>query len=166
MSHLVFVFGTLKEGFPNFATNKGVRIPGEFVTVERFPLYLVGARFSPWLMSSPGAGHNVAGQVFEVDPATLAQMDALERIDETDGYRRASIDVVPRTMPLGLRLSVFGYLKPTEHLTMSEVRLGPLAEYSAEHAALYKSRALTPPSSGQPAAVAHVERYTFASEHL
>lgn len=50
MSHLVFVFGTLKEGFPNFATNKGVRRGGDFVTASRYPLYLVGERCSPWLI--------------------------------------------------------------------------------------------------------------------
>jgi hypothetical protein len=32
MSQHVFVFGTLKEGFPNFGANKGIRIPGKFVT--------------------------------------------------------------------------------------------------------------------------------------
>ncbi|WP_285414832.1 hypothetical protein [Variovorax sp. efr-133-TYG-130] len=35
MTDLVFVFGTLKEGFPNFTTNRGKRVAGEFVTVER-----------------------------------------------------------------------------------------------------------------------------------
>ena len=54
--HLVFVFGTLKEGYPNFATNRGRRIPGDFVTRERYPLYLMGERFSPWLVSSPAKG--------------------------------------------------------------------------------------------------------------
>ena len=42
MAHLVFVFGTLKEGFPNFRINKGIRVVGEFVTVQRFPLHLIG----------------------------------------------------------------------------------------------------------------------------
>ena len=54
MSHRVFVFGTLKEGFPNFATNRGRRIAGGFVTVQRYPLYLVGERFSPWLLDAAG----------------------------------------------------------------------------------------------------------------
>ncbi|MDB5873899.1 MAG: gamma-glutamylcyclotransferase [Ramlibacter sp.] len=143
MPERVFVFGTLKEGFPNFATNKGARVPGDFITVERFPLYLVGERFSPWLIAAPGTGHQVAGQVFEVDPAALARMDALERIHEADGYRRIPVDVVARATPAGPRLSVFAYVKPSDQLAMSEVRLGPLAEYTAEHAALYTKRALT-----------------------
>jgi gamma-glutamylcyclotransferase (GGCT)/AIG2-like uncharacterized protein YtfP len=43
MEHLVFVFGTLKEGFPNFTVNRGVRVPGSFSTCSAYPLYLVAA---------------------------------------------------------------------------------------------------------------------------
>lgn len=158
MSHLVFVFGTLKEGFPNFGTNMGVRIPGEFITMREFPLYLVGDRFSPWLIASPGAGHQVVGQVFEVEQAALTLMDKLERIDQADGYRRQFIDIAPRATKPATPFSVFAYLKAPEHLTISEVRLGPLAEYTMEHAALYRSRVLTPPSSVRPATAAPVVR--------
>ena len=48
--HLVFVFGTLKDGFPNFATNRGTRLPGAFRTCSAYPLYLVGYRHVPWLL--------------------------------------------------------------------------------------------------------------------
>jgi gamma-glutamylaminecyclotransferase len=142
MPHLVFVFGTLKEGFPNFRRNHGVRLPGEFVTEQRLPLYLVGERHSPWLINSPGQGHQVAGQVFQVDHAALDQMDDLERINEPDGYRRLSISVVARDSSSGVSSLVFAYLKPPEQLSLSSVRLGPLAEYTLEHAALYQSRGL------------------------
>ena len=47
--HLVFVFGTLKEGFPNFATNRGARVAGSFRTRAAYPLYLVGDRHVPWI---------------------------------------------------------------------------------------------------------------------
>ena len=92
----IFVFGTLKEGFPNFATNRGRRVEGEFQTCQRLPLYLVGERFSPWLIDQPGEGFQVAGQVFEVDAATLALMDQLERTHEPDGYVRQTINVQDR----------------------------------------------------------------------
>ena len=47
MTHLVFVFGTLKEGFPNFATNRGVRVPGAFTTKYRYPpLCILSSKFS------------------------------------------------------------------------------------------------------------------------
>jgi gamma-glutamylaminecyclotransferase len=142
MSHLVFVFGTLKEGFPNFRRNRGVRVPGEFVTEQRLPLYLVGERHSPWLINSPGQGHQIAGQVFRVDHAALEQMDTLERINEPDGYRRLSISVVAQGASSGVSSLVFAYLKHPEQLSLSDVRLGPLAEYTLEHAALYRSRGL------------------------
>ena len=66
MEHLVFVFGTLKEGFPNFGVNRGARVPGEFRTCAAYPLYLVGERHSPWLVEAPHTGFRVTGQVFRV----------------------------------------------------------------------------------------------------
>jgi gamma-glutamylaminecyclotransferase len=138
--HVVFVFGTLKEGFPNFHVNKGARVHGEFVTVDRFPLYLVGERCSPWLVHSAGEGHRVAGQVFQVDDAALALMDQLERVSEPDGYVRVSIEVELRGAPQSVPISVFAYLKPPAQFRLADVRRGPLAEYALDHAALYRSR--------------------------
>jgi gamma-glutamylaminecyclotransferase len=137
MLHRVFVFGTLKQGFPNFATNRGQRVPGRFVTTLRYPLYLVGERHSPWLLDSPGEGQRIAGQLFEVDGPTLEAMDRLERITEPDGYRRVEIDVEAEAQP-AQRASI--YLKPREQFDPTEARLGPLGEYTLEHAALYRSR--------------------------
>jgi gamma-glutamylaminecyclotransferase len=139
MSQLVFVFGTLKQGFPNFATNRGRRLPGQFITRERWPLYLVGERHSPWLIDQPGQGEQVAGQVFEVDDAALAAMDALERVAEPDGYRRVMIAVLAAASD-AVVLQVFAYLKPAHQLLPGEVRAGPLADYTPDHAALYRPR--------------------------
>jgi gamma-glutamylaminecyclotransferase len=139
MAVRVFVFGTLKEGFPNFHINRGRRVPGDFVTVQVYPLYLVGERRSPWMLDQPGAGLNVRGQVFEVDDAALAQMDLLERIGEPDGYRRVRIAVAAPPAPD--TLEVFAYLKnPTEFPPVAADALGPLAEYTPTHAALYRWR--------------------------
>jgi gamma-glutamylaminecyclotransferase len=138
--HRVFVFGTLKEGFPNFATNRGTRVPGRFKTRQPLPLYLVGDRHVPWLLDAPGQGLQVGGQVFEVDADTLAAMDRLERITEPDGYRRVWIEVVddtPGALPPDL---VHAYLKPPQHLQADLPRLGPLDEYTLAHAALYRPR--------------------------
>jgi gamma-glutamylaminecyclotransferase len=135
----VFVFGTLKEGFPNFVVNTGRRIAGEFVTLERYPLYLVGERHSPWMIDLPGQGHRVAGQLFEVDEAGLARMDALERITEPDGYRRLRIRVAKRGGEMGDFVEAFVYLQPTMPRA-EDIRLGPLDDYSPAHASLYRSR--------------------------
>jgi len=136
--HLVFVFGTLKDGFPNFATNRGTRLPGVFRTQSPYPLYLVGDRCVPWLVDAPGTGMRVAGQVFEVDDDTLAAMDRLERISEPDGYRRHFL-ALEGGEPSRV-LSAHAYVKSPDQLVTSEVRAGPLAEYTLQHAALYRPR--------------------------
>jgi len=142
MPSLVFVFGTLKEGFPNFHVNRGRRVPGDFVTVNAYPFYLVGERRSPWLLDQPREGNNVIGQVFEVDEAALGEMDVLERVDRSGGYLRRTIEVQALGQPgPTTRLSVFAYLKdPVEFREASTDAIGPLHEYTPEHAALYRSR--------------------------
>lgn len=138
--HLVFVFGTLKEGFPNFATNKGRRLPGEYLTQERFPLYLVGERMSPWMIGQPGQGLQVRGQVFAVSDNALAAMDLLERIHAPDGYRRQQIAVLPCDSTTSLPLNVQVYLKPAEQFAVELARKGPLAAYELADAQLYRPR--------------------------
>ena len=139
MHHLVFVFGTLKEGFPNFATNRGVRVGGTFKTRKPYPLFLVGERRSPWLMDEPGAGLHVEGEIFRVDESTLQAMDRLERVTAPDGYRRVLLEVECReTAACHL---AYAYLKPVGQLVPSDIREGPLGAYTHDHAALYRPRA-------------------------
>ena len=140
MNHLIFVFGTLKQGFPNFAINKGRRLPGVFLTKDRYPFYLVGERHSPWLVDRPGEGERVVGQVFEVDEAALKAMDALERVHEPDGYRRVKIPVAPDRDDAGASIDVFVYMKQARHFDLTQAKVGPLREYLPEHAALYRPR--------------------------
>lgn len=135
----VFVFGTLKEGFPNAGTNKGSRVAGEFLTRNRYPLYLVGERYSPWLVLSEGEGLQVRGQVFMVDEATLVDMDRLERTHQVDGYRRIQIPVFAEST--NEEMQVFVYVKPPRQLEGMRVQLGPIAEYELAHAVLYQKRA-------------------------
>jgi gamma-glutamylaminecyclotransferase len=139
MDYLVFVFGTLKEGFPNFATNRGVRIGGRFITREAYPLYLVGDRHSPWLIDEPGAGMRVAGEVFRVDADDLGAMDRLERVAQPDGYRRVLLEVECAETALCQR--AYAYVKAADQLVPSQIRKGPLNAYTQEHAALYRARA-------------------------
>jgi gamma-glutamylaminecyclotransferase len=134
----VFLFGTLKKGFPNSSTNKGSRVAGEFITKNRYPLYLVGERYSPWLVLSEDEGFQVRGQVFTVDEATLDDMDHLERIHETDGYRRVQVQVFSESTHE--EMQVFMYVKPPQQLEGKLVQLGPIAEYELEHASLYQKR--------------------------
>ena len=148
MNHLVFVFGTLKEGFPNFGSNTGTRISGHFETVSRYPLYLVGERHSPWMVNAPGSGERVMGQLFNVDANALQKMDVLERVTENDGYQRIAIKVRLCAAEQSKEQEFFAYLKHPKHLGAAAMMCGPLKEYSLEHAALYQSRST--PSSQTP----------------
>jgi gamma-glutamylaminecyclotransferase len=134
----VFLFGTLKEGFPNSSTNKGSRVAGEFLTRNRYPLYLVGERYSPWLVLSEGEGLQIRGQVFMVDEVTLGDMDRLERTHEADGYRRVQILVFSESTKEEMLVFVYG--KPAEQLEGKLIQLGPVAEYELEHSSLYQQR--------------------------
>ena len=53
--HLLFVYGSLKEGFPNFHVNRGRRRPGSFVTAQPHELWLLGGQL-PALFAAAGDG--------------------------------------------------------------------------------------------------------------
>lgn len=134
--HRVFVYGTLKEGFRNFAVNRGARIAGEFVTVQAYPLHVVGEFGLPWLVHAAGEGHAVRGQLFEVDDATLAAMDTLERIHDAHWYTRRVLAVRPADG--GAALRALAYFGDAERALHDTVHHGPIAEYLPEHQVLYR----------------------------
>lgn len=137
---LLFLFGTLKQGFPNAASNRGRRVGGVFRTLDRLPLLLVGERHVPWLVDSPGLGERVAGELYEVDAAALAAMDALERVGEPDGYQRKAVRVQADTPGDATVVLAQVYLKRADQVIEPDVQLGPLAEYTLEHARQYRHR--------------------------
>ena len=138
MNHDIFVYGTLREGYPNHHHNVGERKAGTFRTVEQFPLVLNGRRNSPCLIYSPGQGYCVRGEVYRVDDEGLILMDTLERIATADGYQRRQIKITSETqLPPG-EITVFAYLKPAD--SVRDIHQGPLQEYTLEHASLYRPR--------------------------
>ncbi len=130
---LLFVYGSLKEGFPNFHVNRGRRVPGRFRTVHPHPLYLANGHL-PCLLAEPGSGHHVIGQLFEVTAEALADMDALERVGEPGGYERVTIAVeaIDNSGDGPVRADV--YVQHPERLAVPGTHPGPLAEYTIEHA--------------------------------
>ena len=64
--------------------------------------------------------------------------DRLERVACADGYRRVSIVVVDEAG--GREYEVDVYARTAPQLRATDIRLGPLAEYSLQHAALYRPR--------------------------
>lgn len=145
----LFVYGTLKEGFPNHVLNQGQRIAGTFRTRQPFPLYVVQLPHedrAPWLVHLPGEGHQVMGQVFEVDEAVLPAMDAFEEVGLPTGYMRVQIelDAGPEhtnTTPL----HAHAYMKPADQLPACLEREGPFAEYTLALAAGYRLATRTTP---------------------
>lgn len=139
---VVFVYGTLKEGFPNFHINQGRRLPGSWRTEAAYALYLVGSRSSPWMRAEAVNGLSVRGQLFEVSADGLAAMDRLERVDAEDGYRRRRIQVLPCDADRSAASWAWVYLKPTEQWGGQMIVEGPMSEYLPAHAARYQARSV------------------------
>lgn len=133
--HQIFVYGTLKKDFPNHKTNKGKRLNGDYLTKGRYPFYIVGQRFTPWLMLDEGNGHHIRGQVFTINDATLADMDKLERITQLKGFRRIQMTVISEQS--GQELLVFAYGKPLEQLQDTVIQTKLDNEYTVEHSLPY-----------------------------
>jgi gamma-glutamylaminecyclotransferase len=115
MSHMVFVYGTFKKGFPNHDGNMdGARLVGKFKTLDKYPLVINGERGSPCILNEPGKGYQVQGELYEVDDEGLARMDALEGINRPDGYRRHTISVVSLSKNKAEQKEAEIYLKDPE----------------------------------------------------
>lgn len=145
----VFLYGTLKRDFPNEPHRTSEQLGTTWITVDAYPLMLCGPRCSPCLLAEPGAGLPVIGELHKVDLAGLERLDALERIDEYDGYRRRFIRVRPHGESgvdgeagddgaMAASRMVSTYLKARRHAP--EPFEGPLSEYTVEHAQRYRAR--------------------------
>ena len=56
----LFVYGTLKRGFPLHETGlSGARCLGPYRTVSKYPLYVAGPWFTPMMLDEPGTGMRV-----------------------------------------------------------------------------------------------------------
>uniref|UniRef100_UPI00358F7793 gamma-glutamylaminecyclotransferase isoform X1 n=2 Tax=Myxine glutinosa TaxID=7769 RepID=UPI00358F7793 len=92
---LVFVYGTLKTSQPNHNVLEKEIGKAEFVgnarTVLQFPLVIRGKYNIPYLLNSPGRGHQIFGEVYRVDHAMLTTLDHFEGVPTH--YQRRSITV-------------------------------------------------------------------------
>lgn len=124
----VFVYGTLKRGYPNAHVGMPrAQYLGDYRTVQCYPLVIGGRWRSPYLINEPGVGFQVTGEVYEVDDTVLAELDELESIHRSDGYRRIRVAVEPATperLPLG---AVWTYLRERRHI--DGIHEGPMETY-------------------------------------
>jgi gamma-glutamylaminecyclotransferase len=138
MPHRVFVYGTLKRGYPNNPMLEGCEFLGEAVTVLTYkavtvPAYkMVGTSF-PVIMPDP-SGKPVAGELYTVDDATLARLDQLER--EGRSYDRVMIDATV-TLPNGERSITQAFIYVGREDRFGEIfARGPLYEQANERGEL------------------------------
>ena len=91
---LVFVFGTLKNGFPLHRRGLGdATYLGLYCTARSYPMLVAGPWFAPMMFYEPGSGMRVSGELYQVDPA-LERLDRMESIGKAGNFRRR-IRVVP-----------------------------------------------------------------------
>ncbi len=139
MRHRLFIYGTLKKGFPNHEHYmQSARDLGKYQTIEKYPLVLCGARYVPCMLNCPGDGHHVEGELYEVDDECLNRIDALERIQESDGYRRFVIRVSSNESLNQDIKEAFAYLMPPEQVTDRRSRY--LKTYGMDDAKKYTPR--------------------------
>lgn len=125
--HQVFIYGTLKRGFPNHQAGLAeARFVARVQTLKPFPLVIGGRWFSPYLIDEPGQGQKVFGELFEVDGDGLALLDEMEGVGHPQGYRRISV----RCWHDEQALEAWTYVK--DRAVIEGIHSEALAEYEAD----------------------------------
>jgi gamma-glutamylcyclotransferase (GGCT)/AIG2-like uncharacterized protein YtfP len=106
---LVFVYGTLKRDGSNHAQLAGQTWVGPARTSPGFTLYSLGEY--PGLVAEPADRSGVTGELWAVDAAALARLDAFEGVDE-GLYARvpAPLSSWPETLPANEAARAWMYL--------------------------------------------------------
>jgi gamma-glutamylaminecyclotransferase len=139
MKHLIFVYGTLKKGFPNHDRYmRSAEKLGNYRTAENYPLVLIGKRYVPCMINAPGEGQQIEGELYEVDDDCLKKLDVLERIKEPDGYRRFKISLKSIAERDGPALEAHAYLIAPQFA--KDRRSDYLKIYSLQDAKKYNPR--------------------------
>ena len=94
--HKVFVYGTLKQNQPNhymlqnggpdledFKSSKNqIFQPAQFIckakTTEKYPLVIASKFNIPYLLDKPGTGHQIQGEIYQIDDLLLKILDDFE----------------------------------------------------------------------------------------
>jgi len=120
--NLLFVYGTLKRGFPNYFFLSDSQFIGIAKTVERFSMFVKGD--IPFVLKYPRVS-NIKGEVFLVTLKTLKLIDALE--GHPSEYRREPVLIVLEEKKL-LKAWMYFY-----HFTEEPGTLLPLGEFLKKH---------------------------------
>ena len=139
MSVFLFVYGTLKQGFPNHHLNQGQRVAGQFRTRQRYRLHVVRLTHedrAPWLIADHDQGEQVWGELYEVPWSALPQIDELEEEGRPGGYERREV-LLDHEDGSPWQGRAFAYLKRAEELAHCLSVEGPYTRYTLELARGY-----------------------------
>lgn len=94
--HKMFVYGTLKRGQGNYSlltdpANGSAVYIGAARTEVAYPMVIATSYNIPFILPKEGTGHNILGEVFEVDDKMRDTFDELE--SHPDWYRRILTNV-------------------------------------------------------------------------
>nr|XP_015616858.2 putative gamma-glutamylcyclotransferase At3g02910 isoform X1 [Oryza sativa Japonica Group]XP_015616860.2 putative gamma-glutamylcyclotransferase At3g02910 isoform X1 [Oryza sativa Japonica Group]XP_015616861.2 putative gamma-glutamylcyclotransferase At3g02910 isoform X1 [Oryza sativa Japonica Group]XP_025877139.1 putative gamma-glutamylcyclotransferase At3g02910 isoform X1 [Oryza sativa Japonica Group] len=138
---MVFVYGTLKRGFPNhpLLAASGSPLVGAASTATPASL-VVGPYSVPFLLprpSSSSGSHLVSGELYAVSPRALVDLDALEGT-HLGVYERRKVTVVVEGGS-GEVVEAEAYFAHTSYMEALWLRCGgeaaEIGEYTMEHAA-------------------------------
>ena len=96
----IFVYGTLKRGFPNYSQERLERFyMGCCKTVNCYSLIIADQYFVPVLLSDhkDSQAEQILGELYQVDQKTLAWLDQLEGVGKIKGYQRIEIEILTDT---------------------------------------------------------------------
>lgn len=103
-STTLFIYGTLKRGGSNHAVIANQHFIGEARTPPGFRLFVVADY--PGMVRDPTDQRGVAGEIWAVDPAKLAELDAFEGVPEKL-YRRDPIALFPPHQELSVQTYIY-----------------------------------------------------------
>jgi gamma-glutamylaminecyclotransferase len=127
--HNVFVYGTLKRGFPNHVPElANADYIGRARTLTAYPLIIGGKWFSPNLIDEPGMGQRVIGELFRVGDEVLTLLDRMEGTHISNGYRR--ITVVVEILTTSNTFDAWTYAKDRD--LIDGVHSDPIDEYKLD----------------------------------
>jgi len=116
MMATIFIYGTLKRGFPNYSEQRlGVFYDGDCITVEHYALVIADQYYVPVLLRDEDKTIKgpVSGELYQVDQQTLKWLDKLEGVGKPKGYQRVEIKIA---MTSGELKTANAYMKYSKDL--------------------------------------------------
>lgn len=93
----IFVYGTLKRGFPNYSQERlGRFYMSRCKTVNCYLLVIADEYYVPVLLldGKDMTAEQISGELYQVDQKTLSWLDQLEGIGQAKGYKRIEIEIL------------------------------------------------------------------------